>query len=477
MKLFNTELRTDFPDDFLWSASTSAFQVEGAAFEAGKGLTVADLRSRESNFMDTSVSIDHYHHLEEDVALLKELGLTAYRFSISWARIFPNGDDVEPNQEGLDFYHRLIDLLVENDIEPLVTIFHFDLPQALVNKYKGWASRQCVFDFVRYATVLFDEFGDKVSHWITINEQSLLANVPSIIGLYNDDLKQLRQTAENANYHMFLAQAIIIERCHQKLPNAKIGPAVSYMTNLPFNHKSQDALVAKNLEETVAFINMEVAVRGEFPTYYLRNLADEGISLPTQDGDYQIFQNGRADFLGLNWYCTSIFRRKAGASSKMLKGVMSGIERYEDPDLHHTDWGFSFDPVGLRYALQRVHDRYPHTPIIITECGWSDHEVLTKDGQIHDEIRVAYLNDHIHQLREAIRDGVNVIGFSPWSFIDLLSVKDGMEKRYGLVFVDRDNTSAKNLRRYKKDSFYFYQEVIRTKAKNITTLTEYVKSK
>lgn len=455
-----SELKEGFPEDFLWGASTSAFQVEGASQEDGKGLTVADLRSQKSKYLDTSVSVDHYHHLEEDVALMKELGLKSYRFSISWARILPNGNDHTPNSKGLAFYRRLLTLLKENKIEPIVTIYHFDLPQSLVEQYNGWANRRCVDDFVRYASILFEEFGSQVKYWLTINEHSLLANVPEMIGLHHDDPQELRKLSEAANYHMFLAQAKVFNLCHKMLPDAMIGPAVSYMTNLSYRHKSSDALLGKELEDMVSFITMDVAVRGEFPTYYLKRLKDEGVTLPYHSEDEVEFATGRADFLGLNWYCTSIFRHNEEANSKMLKGIFTEIERYEDPELLHTEWGFSYDPQGLRYALQRVHDRFPHLPLMITECGWSEKEVL-ENGQIHDSVRVNFLKEHIIEVEKAIRDGVNLFSFNPWSFIDLLSVNDGMDKRYGLVFVDRDNLSEKELKRYRKDSFYFYQQVIK----------------
>ncbi|UQS82280.1 glycoside hydrolase family 1 protein [Bombilactobacillus folatiphilus] len=459
-------LPTDFPSDFLWGASTSAFQVEGAAHEAGKGVTVADLRSQKSKYLDTSVSVDHYHHLEADVALMKELGLKSYRFSISWARIFPHGNDQQVNQAGVDFYNRLLDLLVQNQIEPIVTMFHFDLPQSLVEQYNGWASRQCVADFYHYAKTLFELFGDRVKYWLTINEQSLLANVPAMNGLQASDTREMRQLGEQSNYHMFLAQAKVYNLCHQMLPQAKIGPAVSYMTTLPYDHTSSDVLKSKQLEDLIGYIDMDVAVRGQLPSYYLRYLQDSQIQLVTQPEDEAIFQTGRADFLGLNWYSTSIFRLNQQANPKMLDGVISGVEKVRDDRIINSQWDFSCDPKGLRYALQKVNDRFPNIPIIITECGWPDADIL-EDGQVHDSQRVDYLNDHIYQLREAIRDGVNVISFNPWSFLDLISVNDGMNKRYGLVFVDRDNQSTKAQKRYKKDSYLFYQKTIVNHAKNV----------
>lgn len=458
-------LPDNFPSDFLWGASTSAFQSEGALDVRGKGRSVADIRSADSPFMDTRITSDAYHHVEDDVALMKELGLRTYRFSIAWTRIFPNGNDEQPNQDGLAFYHRLIDALVTADITPVVTIFHFDYPQALVDQYGGWANRQSVRDYVRYAKLLFTEFGKQVHHWLTINEHSLLANVPAMNGLKDATATQ----REQANYNMFLAQALAIAACREMDADALIGPAVSYMTNLPYDHTSTDVLLSKQLEDDVAFITMDVAVRGELPTYYARRLARDGIELATEPEDAVAFKNGRANFLGLNWYATSIFRRAAGKDPRMLKGVMSNVERWDDPRVPQSRWHFNCDAVGLRYALQRVHDRYPHLPLMITECGWADEDVL--DGErVHDERRVTYLNDHIFQLREAVRDGVNIIGFCPWSFIDLLSVGDGMTKRYGLVYVDQDNDAKGSCRRIPKDSYRFYQQVIATNSRNVTAM-------
>lgn len=465
----NYNLKDDFPDDFLWGASTSAFQVEGAANEDGKGVTVADLRTKKSKYLDSSVTVDHYHHVEEDVALMAKLGLKSYRFSISWARIFPHGNDKKPNQKGIDFYNKLINLLVKNNIEPIVTIFHFDCPISLVEQYGGWASRRAIDDYYRYAETLFELFGDRVHYWLTINEQSLLANVPSMNGIQDNNLHELRQKSENSNYYMFLAQAKVYKLCHKMFPNSKIGPAVSYMTNFPYDHTSENALKSKSMEDLIAFIDMDVAIRGELPTYYLRYLKDKNLVLDICDGDFETLKEGRANFLGLNWYSSSIFKITDVENPKMLDGVISNVEKVTDERMMNAEWGLSYDPVGLRFAMQTVNDRFPHIPIIITECGWPEREKL-ENGQVHDQKRIKYLNGYIYELREAIKDGVNIISFNPWSFLDLLSVNDGMDKRYGLVFVNRDNNSEKDLARYPKDSFYFYQKVIETNAKNVEIL-------
>lgn len=466
---YQPKLPQNFPENFLWGASTSAFQVEGAANEDNKGLTVADIRSKKSKFLDTSISVDHYHHLEEDVKLMAELGLRSYRFSISWARIFPNGNDKIPNEKGIKFYDQLINLLLKNNIEPIVTIFHFDLPQALVDQYGGWANRKCIDDYYNYAKTLFEQYGDRVKFWLTINEQSLLANVPQMNGIIDDDPTSLHQKGEQSNYNMFLAQAKVYKLCQDLLPQAKIGPAVSYMTTLPYDHTSLDVLKSKQLEDFIGFIDIDVAIRGELPNYYLRYLQDNEIYLEIEKQDQEDFKNGRANFLGLNWYSTSIFKLNDQSNPKMLDGIISGVEKIRDDRIMNSDWDFSCDPCGLRYALQKVNDRYPNIPIIITECGWPEKDSL-ENGEVHDLNRITYLNNHIYQLREAIKDGVNVISFNPWSFIDLLSVNDGMDKRYGLVFVDRNNYEAKNLKRYKKDSYYFYQKTIADNASNINEM-------
>ncbi|WP_265455749.1 glycoside hydrolase family 1 protein [Enterococcus sp. HY326] len=446
---------------FLWGASTSAFQVEGAYREDGKGLSIADVRSfkKSDKQLDTKVTVDHYHHWREDVQLMKELGLKSYRFSISWPRIFPNGDEMEPNQAGLKFYHQLIDTLLENGIEPIVTMYHFDQPLGLIEKYGGWISRKSVADFVKYGQCLLEEFGKKVKYWLTINEQAVLVVASDMIGIDLDQpIKNRYQAAFQANYHMWLAQAEVCKLCLNQFPESKIGPAVSYITTLPASKKSYDMMAAKELEDFYSFAQMEVALRGEIPVYFQNELAKLDIKIDTKPDDTEILLSGRANYLGVNWYCTTIV--EANPEAKEDQFIFQRIMRIQDKELRHTDWGWNFDPIGLRYGLRQLSDRYGSIPIVITECGWSEEEELI-DNQVHDKDRVEYLDRHIEQMALAVKDGVNVISFNPWSFIDLLSVGDGMEKRYGMVYVDRTNFEEKTMRRYKKDSFDFYQKLIK----------------
>jgi len=455
-----------FPNQFLWGASTSAFQVEGAAFSYGKGVSVADIRTKKKNHiqMDTTVSVDHYHHLEEDVQLMVELGLKAYRFSINWTRILPNGDLSVINQEGVQFYHHLIDLLRENQIEPVVTMFHFDFPIALIEKYDGWLSKDAISDFYDYGSFLLKEYGGKVGYWLTINEQNVMVGQPEILGINELDEKKRYYKSQVANINMCIAQAKLFQLVHEQYPKLKIGPAVSYITALPENGESQNILLAKTIEDIFSFSLMDIALRGEIPQSYLNVLAEADIELPVADEELAIIKNGRANYLAVNWYCTTIFKKKADYNPK--RSLLDNVEVVKNSKLHYTKWNWSFDPVGLRYAMQQLNDRYPHIEVLITECGWSEEEKL-ENGRVHDDMRIAYFREHIHQLGLAIADGVNVIGFCPWSFIDLLSVNDGMEKRYGLVYVDRDNFNERSLKRYKKDSFYYYQEVIQSNGRKV----------
>lgn len=452
-----------FPKNFLWGAATSAFQVEGGYLEDGKGLSVADVRLQNSpaGHLDTSVTVDHYHHWREDVALMKEQGLKSYRFSISWPRIFPTGLETKPNAAGVRFYHELIDALLEAGIEPLVTMTHFDQPAGLVEAYGGWLDRKSIDDFVRYGKFLIDEYGDKVTRWFTINEQAVILLVPEMLGMKADQgtrLDQLRQ-AYQANHHMWVAQAKLYAYCHERYPESLIGPAISYITTVPASGKAYDLMAAKEFEDFYSFSQMEVAVNGVIPQWFSNEMVKLGADIQMAPADLATLKAGRANQLGLNWYCTTIVEAVRDASPDAF--IFHRIKRIEDRDLRYTEWGWNFDPIGFRYGLRQVADRYPAMPLAITECGWSEREQL-ENGRVHDPDRIAYLHDHIEQMGLAMQDGVNVVSFNPWSFIDLLSNGDGMDKRYGMVFVDRDNHSEKAQKRYKKDSFYYYQHVIQS---------------
>lgn len=448
-------MKSYFSKNFLWGAGTSAFQVEGAARTNGKGLSIADERSRTTGLLNNDVASDEYHHIDEDIELASKLGLKAYRFSIAWTRVLPNGDLSKINEEVVRYYHHLIDSLLEHNIEPIVTMFHFDYPMALIKKYGGWLSKQAIPDYVKYAKFLLKEYGDQVHYWLTINEQEVIVSQPAMLGIEDDDPQKLFIKAQTANFNMYLAQAEVINFVKKHYPNIMIGPAISFPTFLPASMNSEDILAAKQQEDNFAFSEMDIVIRGQVTMKYQNYLHDKGFDLVLTENEKRILANGTANYIGLNWYTTQVFQ-----SDKVDSLFLAGKE-IKNPDRQYTDWGWTYDPVGLRFAFEEVQDRYPDIPIIITECGWSEQEKL-ENGLVHDPQRINYLHDHLIQLNKAIYDGVNVIGFCNQSFIDLLSSQQGMRKRYGLIYVDCNDKGQGTLKRYPKDSYYYYQKIIQT---------------
>lgn len=445
-----------FPDGFLWGAATSAFQYEGAANEGGKGLTTADTRAAglhgESSAIATAA--DGYHRWHEDVELMAELGLTSYRLSICWARILPNGDDDVPNAEGIAYYREVLEALRERGIEPVVTLFHFDIPYDLVRRYEGFVDRRCIDAFVGYCELCFREFGDLVGHWITINEQSVVAHIPAMLGLSTDD-PDLALKLAKADYHMYLASAKVTSTCHRILPGVPIGPDVSYPTILPMTPKTENILVAYDAEEKLAYEPMDIYSRGIVAPRLAREWADLGLSIPEEPGDLETLADGVCDYLGVNWYSTMAVENRGEGGFNIGLGDTKRVSW-----LTYTEWGWSYDPLGLRMALMECWARY-RKPIMVCENGWSERERL-EDGAVHDPMRSSYLRDHLVSIRDAIELGVDVIGYQHWSLVDIMSSSDGFEKRYGLVFVDE-----KTLERTKKDSFETYREIIATQGESL----------
>lgn len=459
-----------FSKDFLWGASISAFQAEGAYDEDGKGLTVADLRSfraREKlGIADTKVTADFYHKYKEDIQLMKECGLKSFRFSISWARIYPQGSG-EVNEKGVAFYSRLIDELLENGIEPIVTLLHFDYPQALIDKYEGFYSRESIADFVQYAKTCFEQFGDRVKYWLTINEEDVLANIPDFLGLDS------RKKSWQAYHHMNLANAQVMKLYHEmKLPG-KIGPCVSYCTVYPASLDPKDQYLAYQIEQIYTFSILEVLIYGTYPKYMLNYLEQKGLLFETQPGDEQLLKGAEPDFLGLNWYTTEVVGQYVDENSfgeyegpelpRRRRAEPGFVQYYQNPFTKYCNPEWNTDGDGFHLALRKMYERY-HLPLMITENGVSLAETL-ENGNIHDQDRIDYFKVMVKNMELAIEDGVEMIGYNPWSFIDVNSSSQGVDKRYGMVYVDRTNDDEKELKRYKKDSFYWYQECIRRNGK------------
>lgn len=472
-----------FPKDFLWGSASAAYQVEGAWNLDGKGKSVWDefVRIPNKTFKGSNgdVAVDHYHRFKEDIALMAEQGLKTYRFSIAWTRILPDGRG-EINQKGLDFYSDLINELLKYGIEPIVTLYHWDLPQALEDAYGGWESRQVIQDFTNYAKILFDAYSDRVNYWVSLNEQNvfmmhgfLMASHPPAV----TDPKRMYAANHIAN----LANASVIKAFRDGKYPGKIGPSFAMSPAYAVDCQPENVIATENMLDLFSNFWMDVYVYGRYPKVALKNLAKNGLAPVFEAGDEDLLKAGKPDFMGVNYY------QSMTIASNPLDGVtMTGEANYSgkkgttkeagqpgmykivsNPYLEKTNWDWTIDPAGLRISLRRISSRYD-LPILITENGLGDFDTLEADGQVHDQPRIDYLKTHCLAIQEAITDGVEVLGYCTWSFTDLLSWLNGYQKRYGFVYVDRDETNEKELKRYTKDSFNWYRDVIRTNGASLS---------
>lgn len=453
-----------FPQNFLWGASTSAYQVEGAYALDGKGLSVQDVHEAPEGITDFKVASDHYHHYVEDVKLMAAMGLKAYRFSIAWTRIIPDGDG-EINPKGIAFYQDLIHELISYGIEPIVTMYHFDLPYALHQK-GGWSSRDTIAAFERYARVLLENFGDRVNYWLTINEQNVMINHPNAMNPGRiPSKKELYQQC----YHMFLAGAKATLLCHELCPHAKIGPAPNITAIYPKSCAPADVIAADNWESIRCWLYLDVAVHGRYNTLVWSYLQEKGYTPVMEEGDLELLAAARPDYLGVNYYATATVSaslndgfdcQPRNGDQQVMIGEEGVYRAAVNEHLEQTEFGWLVDSVGLRVTLRRIYDRY-HLPLLITENGLGAKDEVTADGQVHDAYRIDYLMRHIKQAQLAISDGVDLIGYCPWAFIDLVSTHQGYGKRYGFVYVDREEMDEKDCKRIPKDSYHWYQHVIK----------------
>ena len=462
----------DFPQDFLWGASTSAYQVEGAIDEDGKSPSIIDMYEHPSGVADFSVASDFYHKYKEDIQLFSEMGLKAYRFSIAWTRILPDGVG-EINPKGIAFYKGVIEECRKNNIEPIVTMYHFDLPYCLEEK-GGWSNKDTIDAFVNYANVLFENFSE-VKYWLTINEQNTMILHPGAIGLPKGGKLPDKKTLYQQNHHMMLAQAKVMKLLHQMLPQAKIGPALNLTAMYPGSCRPEDAIAAHNWEVLRCWNFADVPVFGKYHSLAWTYLEDRNSAPDIQEGDEDILKGAHPDFIAMNYYSTATIAASKGDSSdvaaragdqQIMLGEQGVYRPSENPYVEKTQYGWVVDPVGFRYTLRKVYERY-HLPILITENGIGAKDVLNEDGTIHDEYRIDFIQKHLHQMKLAITDGVKMLGYCPWAALDVVSTHQGYQKRYGFIYVDRDEFDLKELKRYKKDSFYWYKDVIETNGKNV----------
>ena len=461
-----------FPENFLWGASTSAYQVEGASLEDGKGPSCQDVKEVPAGTSDLKVCADEYHHYKEDSALFAEMGFKVYRFSISWSRMIPQGTG-EVNPKGIAYYNNLINECLKYNIVPLVTMFHFDMPAAL-DERGSWSNPDSVDWFVNFAKVMFENFGDRVKYWLTINEQNMLTLVGPVIGTLHipaGTTNVLKETYQQ-NHHMLVAQAKAMALCHKMIPDAKIGPAPNISLVYAASCKPEDVLASQNFNAIRNWLYLDMAVYGRYNNLVWSYLEENDATPEFAPGDEEALANGHPDFIGFNYYSTATVAYSDGSEAlkdgdqQSAGGIPGVYKTVKNPNLPRTEFNWEIDPIGFRNTLREVYSRY-HLPIIITENGLGAYDTLGEDGKIHDTYRINYLRAHIEQMRLAITDGVEMMGYCPWSAIDLISTHEGMRKRYGFVYVDRDEFDLKTMKRYRKDSFYWYKKVIASNGEDL----------
>ncbi len=461
-----------FPKDFLWGGATAANQIEGAYNEGGKGLSVQDVLPKGFQTPPTQeptpdnlkqVAIDFYHRYPEDIALLAEMGFKTFRISIAWSRIFPRGDELEPNEEGLAFYDAVFDEMAKHGIEPLVTISHYETPLALTREYGGWTNRKLIEFYERFARTLFERYKGKVTYWLTFNEINSILHFPMFSGIEGTPEEIGPQKLYQAIHHELVASARVTRIAHEIDPNNKVGCMIIAVPRYPLTPHPDDSLQAMHAaHEDFAF--GDVHCRGYYPGYFLRTLKEKGIELDITDQDREDLKN-TVDFVSFSYYmsvCESATETERGEGN-VIGGVVN-------PTLEASEWGWQIDPVGLRIILNTYWDRW-QKPLFIVENGLGAKDVLVDgpDGPtVEDDYRIAYLNDHLVQVSEAIADGVNLLGYTTWGPIDLVSAGTAqLSKRYGFIYVDRNDDGTGTLNRYRKKSFNWYKNVIATNGESL----------
>lgn len=459
-----------FPHDFLWGGAVAANQVEGAWQTDGKGISTSDLQPQgifgerverqAGDFGIKDVAIDFYHRYPEDIKLFAEMGFTVLRTSIAWTRIFPNGDESQPNEAGLAFYDRLFDEMAKYNIKPLVTLSHYEMPYGLIKTYGGWGNRKTIDCFEHYARTVFARYKDKVQHWLTFNEINMSLHAPFTgVGLPEDSNEA---AIYQAIHHQLVASARAVKACHEICPDAKIGNMLLGAMLYPLTCQPADVIEAMQQNREWQFFG-DVQVRGYYPSYMNRYFKDRGITLEISAQDKEDLKH-TVDYISFSYYMTGCVTTNEELNQKARGNILNMVP---NPHLASSEWGWQIDPEGLRYILNVLYDRY-QKPLFIVENGLGARDTVEADGSINDDYRISYLNDHLVQVREAIEDGVEVWGYTCWGPIDLVSAsKAEFSKRYGFIHVDRDDSGNGTLTRTRKKSFFWYQEVIKTQGESL----------
>ena len=475
-----------FRDDFLWGGATAANQFEGAWDLDGKGPSISDMCTNGSHTnpkrLTTTIepntlypsheAIDFYHHYKEDIALFAEMGFKTFRFSINWTRIYPTGMEETPNEKGLEFYDNVINECVKYGIEPPITISHYEIPYALVEKYNGWYSREVIDCYVRYAKTLLDRYSDRVKYFLTFNEinsgtmpMGAVLSLGCVKGLNiaMNEIPDEPQIRYQGLHHQFVASALAVKYAHDNYPEVKMGDMNIFATMYPLTCNPDDVVGTQRAMQMMNWFCSDVQVRGEYPYYADRFFEEKGITIKKEAGDDEILKEGTVDFYTFSYYMSNCY--SADPDKQAGKGnIIMGIP---NPYLKASDWGWQIDPKGLRYSLNEIYSRY-QIPLMVVENGLGAKDVLEEDGSVHDSYRIDYLRQHIEQMREAVADGVDLMGYTPWGCIDLVSASTGeMAKRYGFIYVKKYDDGTGDLSRLKKDSFDWYKKVIASNGEDL----------
>lgn len=467
-----------FPQHFLWGAALSNVQAEGAILEDGKGLSVYDtLKAKQeiihSTQSNSDIASDHYHHYKEDIDLMAEMGFKAYRFSIIWSRIHPHGDDAVPNEKGLAFYEDMIDYLLSKHIEPVVSLVHFDMPDALLQKYNGFFSREVVDFYQHHIEVVVNRFKNKVKYWITYNEINTFPHLPRLItGSIKPEAISLEAFNAQLTFHTQLAHAKAVLTIKKIKSDALVSGMINYGVIYPQSAQPKDVHAAYISNNFMNLLSTDIMYKGEFPSYYLHYLKHHEIEMILTNDELKEIKEASTliDFLSLSYYQTSIVQGNEEKDPfKEIDIILGSLhQRFKNPYLDANEWGWHIDPKGLRLTLNTLYSRY-HKPIFIVENGIGIDEELDETMSVEDNLRIEYYQSHIKNIKDSINvDGIQVMGYLAWAPIDFLSSHKEMRKRYGFVFINRTDTDLRDLKRYRKKSFYWYKKVIASNGEDLS---------
>ncbi|MBO0461358.1 6-phospho-beta-glucosidase [Enterococcus sp. DIV1298c] len=476
----------ELPKDFLWGGAIAAHQAEGAWNIDGRGPSIADVMTAGGNGIPRKITkgilegeyypnheaIDFYHRYKEDIQLFKELGLKCLRTSISWSRIFPTGQEETPNEQGLKFYDDLFDECLKNGIEPVVTLSHFEIPYAIYEDFGGFTNKAVIPLFVKFAKCVFERYKDKVTYWMTFNEINNQADGQEPVHVWTNSAMIIEEGQDKealvfqAGVNELIASAWAVSEGKKINPDFQIGCMMAYVPIYPYSCAPEDMIASVKANER-RFFYSDVHVRGEIPTYTTKYWEQKGITIDISENERQLLREGTVDYIGFSYYMSGTITTLPDVEGNQTEDIPSA-KLVKNPYITASDWGWPIDPVGLRYVLNTVYQRYD-LPLFIVENGFGAYDQLTDSNEIHDDYRINYLKEHIEQMKKAvIEDGVPLLGYTPWGIIDIVSFGSGeMEKRYGMIYVDKDNTGKGTLQRLKKDSFAWYQKVIETNGEQL----------